>query len=364
MLTKTYMTMKIKFIVLLFCLPFIGFSQSISNNLLLYYPMNGNANDFSGNNYHGTVNGATLVPDQFGNTNSAYYFDGINDYIDFPINSILKPTYPLTISFLANLGIISLQKTKFINTDYVADDYFGVSMNVDDFGYLRIGFGGGNGLTNSSNRTTFTSTTMTVTTGVWYRFTGIIHSETDMDLYIDCVDVNAVYDSGTGSTIIGYTNYAPGSLGRSDGAGPAQYYQGAMDELMYWDRALTQTEILSLCERTFNILSWDCIGNSCVDPGNGSGMYTDSLNCVSNCKLPSWDCIANSCVDPGNGSGMYALLLSCQASCGHTTVNEFNVERKLLRIVDVLGRNAKKESNVPLFYFYNDGAVEKKFIID
>jgi hypothetical protein len=61
---------------------------------------------------------------------------------------------------------------------------------------------------------------------------------------------------------------------------------------------------------------------------------------------------------------MYALLLSCQASCGHTTVNEFNVERKLLRIVDVLGRNAKKESNVPLFYFYNDGAVEKKFIID
>ena len=29
------------------------------------------------------------------------------------------------------------KKSKFINTDYVADDYFGVSMNVDDFGYLE-----------------------------------------------------------------------------------------------------------------------------------------------------------------------------------------------------------------------------------
>jgi len=49
-----------------------------------YYPFNGNANDESGNYHHGTVNGATLVPDRFGNPNSAYSFDGIDDYIEIP----------------------------------------------------------------------------------------------------------------------------------------------------------------------------------------------------------------------------------------------------------------------------------------
>jgi hypothetical protein len=388
--------MKVKFIVYLLCLPLLGFSQNITDSLLLYYPMDGNANDLSGNNFHGTVNGATLVPDRFGNANSAYYFDGVNDYIDFPITSILKPTYPLTISFWAKLDILSIQKTKFINTDYVADDYFGVSMNVDNLGYLRIGFGGGNGFTNPGNRISFQATRAAINTGIWYHFTGIIHSDIDMDLYINCIDALALFESGTGNTSIAYTNFTPGTLGRSDGAQPPQYYQGAMDELKFWNRALTQAEISSLCEGTFNhsswdcinnscinlsnlsgafsdsltcvtsciVPSWDCIANSCVDPGNGSGMYTTLPSCQSFCSLPStWNCIANSCVDPGNGSGMYTVLSSCQAACGATSLDEFNADKKLLRIVDVLGRNTKKESNVPLFYFYDDGTVEKRINI-
>ncbi|MDN5199969.1 LamG domain-containing protein [Fulvivirgaceae bacterium BMA10] len=44
------------------------------------YPFNGNANDESGNGYDGTVNGASLTFDRFGNPNSAYIFDG-NDNI-------------------------------------------------------------------------------------------------------------------------------------------------------------------------------------------------------------------------------------------------------------------------------------------
>ena len=58
-------------------------SKSASNqcNLIAYYPFNGNANDESGNGNDGTVNGATLTTDRFGNPNSAYSFDGQNDYI-------------------------------------------------------------------------------------------------------------------------------------------------------------------------------------------------------------------------------------------------------------------------------------------
>src|SRR3990167_4957400 len=58
--------------------------------LVAYYPFNGNANDESGNGNNGTVNGATLTTDRFGNTNKAYSFDGVNDYIDIGNNTNLK----------------------------------------------------------------------------------------------------------------------------------------------------------------------------------------------------------------------------------------------------------------------------------
>jgi hypothetical protein len=49
--------------------------------LQAYYPFNGNANDESGNVRNGTVNNATLTTDRFDNANSAYSFDGDEDYI-------------------------------------------------------------------------------------------------------------------------------------------------------------------------------------------------------------------------------------------------------------------------------------------
>ncbi|TAF12105.1 MAG: hypothetical protein EAZ75_03925, partial [Flavobacteriia bacterium] len=45
-----------------------------SNGLVAYWPFSGNANDQSGNGNNGTVNGATLTTDRFGNSNSAYNF--------------------------------------------------------------------------------------------------------------------------------------------------------------------------------------------------------------------------------------------------------------------------------------------------
>ena len=53
----------------------------LSDGVVAYYPFNNNANDESGNGNHGTVQGATLAEDRFGNTNSAYYFGGDNDKI-------------------------------------------------------------------------------------------------------------------------------------------------------------------------------------------------------------------------------------------------------------------------------------------
>ena len=53
----------------------------LTNGLVAYYPFDGNALDESGNGHNGTVNGATLSTDRFGNLNSAYLFDGVDDNI-------------------------------------------------------------------------------------------------------------------------------------------------------------------------------------------------------------------------------------------------------------------------------------------
>ncbi|RRD87883.1 hypothetical protein EII33_12810 [Bacteroides heparinolyticus] len=55
-----------------------------ASDLVAHWPMDGNANDVSGNNHHGTVNdGVTPTTDHKGVSNSAYLFDGTTgSYID------------------------------------------------------------------------------------------------------------------------------------------------------------------------------------------------------------------------------------------------------------------------------------------
>jgi hypothetical protein len=50
--------------------------------LIGWWPFNGDASDESGNGNHGIVNGATLTSDRFGNARKAYNFDGVNDNIN------------------------------------------------------------------------------------------------------------------------------------------------------------------------------------------------------------------------------------------------------------------------------------------
>jgi hypothetical protein len=62
----------------------------LEKGLVASFPFNGNANDESGNGNDGTVHGATLTDDRFGNGNSAYSFDGNDDYIEAPSFSALN----------------------------------------------------------------------------------------------------------------------------------------------------------------------------------------------------------------------------------------------------------------------------------
>ena len=70
-----------------------------SNGLVAHYPFNGNANDESGNAHNGTVmNGVALTTDRFGNTNKAYSFDGVDDYITANIGNLQAITVSVWIN--------------------------------------------------------------------------------------------------------------------------------------------------------------------------------------------------------------------------------------------------------------------------
>jgi gliding motility-associated-like protein len=59
-----------------------------TNGLVGWWPFTGNPNDLSVNTNNGTVTGATLTADRYGNPNNAYSFNGTSsNYIDVPHNA-------------------------------------------------------------------------------------------------------------------------------------------------------------------------------------------------------------------------------------------------------------------------------------
>ena len=55
-------------------------------------------------------------------------------------------------------------------------------------------------------------------------------------------------------------------------------------------------------------------------------------------------------------------LIDCNTT-SNQEINNFH-NKKTLAITDMLGRNTKVLKNIPLFYIYDDGTVEKKIIIE
>jgi hypothetical protein len=89
-----------------------------SNGLVGWWPFNGNANDESGNGNNGTVNGATLTIDRFGNANQAYGFDGVDDFIEV-INST-------QVTLIGNLTIHLDPMGKIIRQLFLKEQHIGL----------------------------------------------------------------------------------------------------------------------------------------------------------------------------------------------------------------------------------------------
>ena len=113
-------------------LVFTTTTVDLNLGLVAYYPFNGNPNDESGNNKNATVlNGVSLSTGRNGQSNSSYYFNGINGLnsgISVPI-SLPAQDYSMSIWFQINDTIKLGQNSS--QTIVCVDPYtlFGVAFN-------------------------------------------------------------------------------------------------------------------------------------------------------------------------------------------------------------------------------------------
>lgn len=78
--------------------------KSVTEGLVAYYPFNSNANDSTTNHFNGIVHNAVMSNDRKGNSNSSYYFDGVDDYISVPHNAALNLDGNFSISLWAKVS--------------------------------------------------------------------------------------------------------------------------------------------------------------------------------------------------------------------------------------------------------------------
>ncbi len=76
-----------------------NYTRPSNADLVAHYPFDGDADDVSGNEFHGQVMGAKLTDDELGNSNSAYFFDGNNDHISVANDDRLNFTDGITVAF-------------------------------------------------------------------------------------------------------------------------------------------------------------------------------------------------------------------------------------------------------------------------
>lgn len=218
----------------------------IESDLIAHYKFDGDATDSSGNVNDGTNNGATLTADRFGQSNSAYSFDGDNDYIDIPDNfGIFDGSQNFTISLWVKPerfgGVTETQafiiapdgeNAVLITTqnDLDADGYW-VSGDMDGFGFsigpeppfTRCGTKGDIYIKD-----------------YWYYITAVYDSNSGMKFYVNADLKNS--HSGTGAIEGKSYNSAIGGQPYFN----QKYFKGDIDDVRIYNRALIENEIEEL----------------------------------------------------------------------------------------------------------------------
>ncbi len=223
-----------------------------TSGLVGWWPFTGNAIDSSGNGNNGVNNGGLLTNDRFGNPNSAYYFSssGCNTRIDVSVNTS-SITTELTISVWAmnvGSGCLGPRLLEF----YPGSDGPGQVQWGADYGLGVYGVG-----SYTSSGFICSASIPFSADNVW---TNIVYTNDGSNgkFYKDGVLQTTV--ASTGNPIVS----GNGAFGRMNH--PANdAYNGNLDDIGIWNRALTQCEISNLFNASLsNIITLQPINQTAI----------------------------------------------------------------------------------------------------
>jgi hypothetical protein len=223
-----------------------------TTGLVANYEFTANAQDKGPHALHGQVSGATLTADRFGTANAAYRFDGVSSYIQIPDHDAFS--VPTTGDFSASVWMRPDVLT-FLHeegTGYV--HWMGKGVPGQHEWVWRM-----YGQDNTEERVNRTSSYIfnlagglgagsyvqePVTPGVWSHYVVTISTSLDREeLYKNGVWKDGDPFQNSPYTVIPQNGTAPVRIGTRDFS---SYFQGAIDDIRFYNRVLTVAEIQQL----------------------------------------------------------------------------------------------------------------------
>lgn len=200
---------------------------NLRSGLVAEYLFEGDAQDSSGNGYHGKVVGASICEDRFGNQAGSYYFDGKDDYV------IVEPAPPFQDTF-------SLSVWCYYDAKVSLDGWHSAILSQDGQHERRV-FQLST-LDSSINFHRFLAQPdlkAPVHRGYWYHIV-VTYEEQMFKLYRNGVLVQA--QEGNLVTAAEEPLY----IGRKSTDEPSFFFHGKIDDVRIYNRALTAEEVSEL----------------------------------------------------------------------------------------------------------------------
>jgi len=211
-------------------------------DLVAHYKLDGNADDSSGNNYHGTEKGgASYVAGKF---DQAIHLDGFDDYVAIQdINYASSGHAEVSVSAWIRTGNEGSQ----IIASFDRNEYWRLEINGDGAGPGQVGWD----VMTDSGQVDYGSSRR-VDDGQWHNVAGVFDNGT-LTIYIDGGPETSAFGGptfGTGTTRYGFLGIGSEATefnGRPNATG---YFDGELDDVHIYSRALSQAEIAYLADAT------------------------------------------------------------------------------------------------------------------
>lgn len=200
-----------------------------NGNLICYYPFNNNAVDESSNSNNGVITGAQFQIDRFDMSNSALYFDGVDDNIIVPNNSQLNFTESITLNFWMEIDNF-FDREQYLISHGNWENRWKISISNKR---LRWTVKTETGITDLDSETILKLDSL-------YNVT-VVYSGSDMEIYINGkLDAFKYWGGQINQTTIDL------SIGQSLPGDNNYCFNGVLDDIRIYDYALPLNEITAL----------------------------------------------------------------------------------------------------------------------